>query len=91
MLKAVVEWQWGEPERQAWDFGLLVWLESFEPGSGWERNVSGNNHLRGDTRMAANPGQGVVDAQLRVHALDNLRLSSCSVFLVCLVLFFRFP
>ena len=34
----------------------------------------------GGTRMAANPGQGVVDAQLRVHGLDNLFVASCSVF-----------
>ena len=34
----------------------------------------------GGTRMAADPSQGVVDAQLRVHGLDNLFVASCSVF-----------
>ncbi len=77
MPKAVVHWQWGESERQAfpayrqlfnrqwqaWNFGPINWLESFEAGSGWERNVSDAYHLMGGTRMAANPGQGVVDAQ----------------------------
>jgi choline dehydrogenase-like flavoprotein len=94
MPKAVVQWQWGESERQAfaayrqlfnsqwqaWNFGPINWLESFESGSGWERNVSDTYHLMGGTRMAANPGQGVVDAQLRVHGLDNLFVASCSVF-----------
>ena len=30
--------------------------------------------------MAADPSQGVVDAQLRVHGIDNLFVASCSVF-----------
>jgi choline dehydrogenase-like flavoprotein len=34
----------------------------------------------GGTRMAANPGQGVLDAHFRVHGLDNLFVASCSVF-----------
>jgi choline dehydrogenase-like flavoprotein len=34
----------------------------------------------GGTRMAADPSHGVVDAQLRVHGLDNLFVASCSVF-----------
>jgi hypothetical protein len=37
-------------------------------------------HLMGGTRMVANPGQGVVDFQLRLHGLDNLVVASCSVF-----------
>ena len=94
MPKAVVQWQWGEPERQAfaayrqlfqsqwqaWNFGDIHWNESFEPGSSWERNVSDIYHLMGGTRMAAEPGGGVVDAQLRVHGIDNLFVASCSVF-----------
>ena len=94
MPKAVVQWQWGEPERQAfaayrqlfqsqwqaWNFGDIHWNESFEPGSGWERNVSDIYHLMGGTRMAADPGGGVVDARLRVHGIDNLFVASCSVF-----------
>jgi choline dehydrogenase-like flavoprotein len=94
MPKAMVHWQWGEPERhafaayrqlfhrqwQGWDFGTIQWLESFESGSDWERNVSDTYHLMGGTRMAADPSHGVVDAQLRVHGLDNLFVASCSVF-----------
>ena len=94
MPKAVVQWQWGEPERQAfaayrqlfdrqwqaWSFGPIHWLESFEPDSSWQANVSDIYHLMGGTRMAAEPSQGVVDAQLRVHGVDNLFVASCSVY-----------
>jgi len=92
--KAVVQWQWGEPERrafaayrqlferqwQAWNFGPSTWLERFEPGSDWQANVRDTYHMMGGTRMAADPGHGVVDSQLRVHGLDNLFVASCSVF-----------
>jgi choline dehydrogenase-like flavoprotein len=37
-------------------------------------------HLMGTTRMAADPRQGVVDADLRVHGTDNLYVASSSVF-----------
>jgi choline dehydrogenase-like flavoprotein len=94
MPRAVVQWQWGEPERQAfaayrqlftrqwqaWSFGPIHWLENFVPGSGWQANVSDTYHLMGGTRMAADPNQGVVDEQLRVHGVGNLFVASCSVF-----------
>jgi choline dehydrogenase-like flavoprotein len=94
MPKAVVQWQWGEPERhafasyrelflsqwQSWNFGPITWLETFEPTSNWRANVSGTYHLMGGTRMANNPSQGVVNSQLCVHGIDNLFLASCSVF-----------
>ena len=37
-------------------------------------------HLMGTTRMASDPKQGVVDADLRVHSVDNLYVASSSVF-----------
>ncbi len=37
-------------------------------------------HLMGTTRMADDPKQGVVDADLRVHGIDNLYVASSSVF-----------
>lgn len=94
MPKAVVQWQWDERERQAfaayrqlfqsqwqaWNFGPIHWLESFEPDSGWQHNVSDTYHQMGGTRMAANSSHGVVDAHLCVHDLDNLFVASCSVF-----------
>jgi len=34
----------------------------------------------GTTRMAADPGQGVVDAHCRVHGVGNLFIAGSSVF-----------
>ncbi|MFA6114002.1 MAG: GMC family oxidoreductase [Sphingomonas sp.] len=39
-----------------------------------------NGHHIGTTRMSADPTQGVVDANLKVHALDNLYVAGSSVF-----------
>lgn len=94
MSKAIVEWKWGEPERQAfaayrqlfetqwqaWNFGSISWLENFEISSGWEKNVSDIYHLMGGTRMSQSQTDGVVDSNLRVHGVDNLFVASCSVF-----------
>jgi choline dehydrogenase-like flavoprotein len=41
-------------------------------GAGW--------HHMGTTRMAAKPSEGVVDADARVHAIDNLYIAGSSVF-----------
>ncbi len=37
-------------------------------------------HLMGTTRMADDPRRGVVDADLKVHGVDNLYIASSSVF-----------
>jgi choline dehydrogenase-like flavoprotein len=39
-----------------------------------------NGHHIGTTRMSADPTQGVVDANLKVHSLDNLYVAGSSVF-----------
>lgn len=94
MYKAIVQWNWGESERHAfaayrqlftqqwnhWDFGKLQWINNFEPGSDWERNVNDIYHMMGGTRMSDDPSQGVVDSNLCVHGVDNLFVASCSVF-----------
>lgn len=41
---------------------------------------SSTNHYLGTTRMSADPAAGVVDAECRVHGLDNLYVASTSVF-----------
>jgi choline dehydrogenase-like flavoprotein len=46
---------------------------------GWE-NLHGRYHHMGTTRMAADPRQGVVDADCRVHGVANLYVAGCSVF-----------
>jgi choline dehydrogenase-like flavoprotein len=40
----------------------------------------GGNHHMGTTRMSDDPGTGVVDRNVRVHALQNLYLGGSSVF-----------
>ncbi|WP_240198224.1 GMC oxidoreductase [Novosphingobium sp. P6W] len=40
----------------------------------------GGYHHMGTTRMASDPKQGVVDAQCRVHGVDNLYVAGSSVF-----------
>ncbi len=46
----------------------------------WSDELIGENHHIGVTRMAADPRQGVVDANCRVHGLDNLYVAGSSVF-----------
>lgn len=44
----------------------------------WEQAIDGFHHI-GTTRMSARPGDGVVDADCRVHGVDNLYIASSSV------------
>jgi choline dehydrogenase-like flavoprotein len=44
-----------------------------------EKGAMGEHHL-GTTRMHADPSQGVVDPDLKVHGIDNLYVSGGSVF-----------
>jgi len=45
----------------------------------WEQTTDGF-HSIGTTRMSADPGEGVVDAECRVHGIPNLYIASSSVF-----------
>ena len=45
----------------------------------WTRPNGGSHHL-GTTRMSADPAEGVVDANLRAHDIDNLYILGSSVF-----------
>jgi choline dehydrogenase-like flavoprotein len=40
----------------------------------------GGNHHMGTTRMSADPKQGVVDANLKIHTIENLYVGGSSVF-----------
>jgi choline dehydrogenase-like flavoprotein len=46
----------------------------------WPDHTKGGNHHMGATRMHADPRQGVVDANCRVHSLENLYVGGSSVF-----------
>jgi choline dehydrogenase-like flavoprotein len=47
---------------------------------GWPDNLESGWHQLGTTRMHADPKQGVVDANARVHGLSNLFIAGGSVF-----------
>jgi choline dehydrogenase-like flavoprotein len=51
-----------------------------QPEAGWETNIIGGPHHMGTTRMSAQPRHGVVDANCRVHSVDNLYVAGSSVF-----------
>lgn len=68
---------------------LLAELERVEPGIGaacvdeidpWPAGIVGTWHHIGATRMSADPATGVVDADARVHGVDNLYIVGSSVF-----------
>ena len=46
----------------------------------WPRELEGGRHHMGTTRMHVDPKRGVVDANARVHGIDNLYLAGSSVF-----------
>ncbi len=56
---------------------LAPWVQ--EGGHG-EVTLVDNCHPTGTTRMALDPRQGVVDADCRVHGMDNLYVAGSSVF-----------
>jgi choline dehydrogenase-like flavoprotein len=46
----------------------------------WPSSISGGWHHMGTTRMHADPRQGVVDVNCRVHGLGNLYVAGSSVY-----------
>jgi len=54
--------------------------EVIPPSEDWRDEVIGGPHHMGTTRMSADPRHGVVDADCRVHSVQNLYLAGSSVF-----------
>ncbi len=54
--------------------------EVITPAEGWQDEVIGGPHHMGTTRMSADPRDGVVDADCRVHSVENLYVAGSSVF-----------
>jgi choline dehydrogenase-like flavoprotein len=85
-------WHVTEAEERTYRRGidlLLAELERIEPGissaclddgDSWPRDITGTWHHVGATRMSADPAGGVVDADARVHGVDNLFIAGSSVF-----------
>lgn len=51
-----------------------------DPDMAWAQRIIGSWHHMGTTRMHADPREGVVDADCRVHAVPNLYIAGSSVF-----------
>lgn len=49
-------------------------------GADWPSDLRGGAHHMGTTRMADDPRRGVVDANCRVHGVENLFVAGSSVF-----------
>jgi choline dehydrogenase-like flavoprotein len=52
----------------------------FDSDSQWQKRITGGRHHMGTTRMSTNEHDGVVDADCRVHGVDNLFVAGSSVF-----------
>ncbi len=46
----------------------------------WPPSLAGGHHHMGTTRMSEDPQKGVVDANARVHGVDNLFVAGSSIF-----------
>jgi choline dehydrogenase-like flavoprotein len=60
---------------------ISQWL--LDQDGGWDESLKWGNHHAGTTRMAHSPRQGVVDANCKLHGLENLYLAGSSVFPTC--------
>ena len=90
--KARLEWTLADEEERTYRRGMeltLQALETYSPGIArarhddpdpWPAEVIGTWHHVGTTRMATDPARGVVDADCRVHGIDNLFATGSSVF-----------
>jgi choline dehydrogenase-like flavoprotein len=86
-----LSWHWTVEEQQQVGRSRDLFARAFrERGIGvvmntdWDdgrpRLLGGTHHHLGTTRMSADPAQGVVDPQCRVHGTENLFVASGSVF-----------
>jgi len=51
-----------------------------EPADSWRDSVICSHHHSGTARMASDPRHGVVNAQCRVHSVENLFIAGSAVF-----------
>lgn len=92
--RVVVDWRLSDDDRRTATTALQWAAEAFgqiglgrtritldlAAGKTWPAELIGSSHHMGTARMAAAPEQGVVDADCRVHAIDNLYVAGSAVF-----------
>jgi choline dehydrogenase-like flavoprotein len=96
MPRVRVDWQLGELEKRTIRRTQeILGEEMARVGAGtvevdapndsdpWPDTLNGCWHHMGTTRMHADPRRGVVDAQCRVHGMENLFIAGSSVFPTC--------
>lgn len=67
--------------KQNWkdEFGIVQWVE-FKDLAEIKKGVVDVFHLMGGTQMGTDESRSVVDGNLKVHGIENLYVSSCSVY-----------
>jgi choline dehydrogenase-like flavoprotein len=87
-----LEWTMHPDEERTYRRGLEITLremERLEPGISnnrmddpdpWPQDALGTWHHIGTTRMNEDPKKGIVDADCKVHGVDNLYLAGSSIF-----------
>ncbi len=91
--KLEIDWRWHEDDARSFGRSLkLMGKELSKAGMGeLQINLNeqglpkivrptGSHHLMGTTRMHNNPKQGVVDADCKVHGINNLFIAGSSTF-----------
>jgi choline dehydrogenase-like flavoprotein len=90
--RLVLDWRLTDTERRTYQRAQeLVGLEFGRlgigrvnakalPDHGWPEEMYGSRHHLGTTRMSDDPKTGVVDANCRVHGMENLYIAGRSVF-----------
>lgn len=95
MRRVRVDWRLGDQVRHTFDRTLAIIADELRQsgvatvdldapieGGSWPSSFEkeGTWHHMGTTRMHESPQQGVVDADCRVHGIDNLYIAGSSVF-----------
>lgn len=90
--KLEVHWRWSPDDAHRIGRAQAIFAQAFRQAGLGEFQIaqeagypvlgrpSGAHHLMGTTRMGHNPRSSVVDANCRVHGLDNLFVAGSSVF-----------
>jgi choline dehydrogenase-like flavoprotein len=87
--KVRIDWQFGPRDQTTYETATALFAAAIKPYGGvlyppaWSsiaRAVVVNGHHLGTTRMSTDPEKGVVDANLKVHSMDNLYVAGSSVF-----------